>query len=142
MKKVEISEAINMARDGHSLEGVAISNLDEVQVKVKDVLLLSEYGVVVPEQNIYYDDAEVAYDSEFDEGTWTRLPSGISLEDQAKMAADFVKVKAGESRALNIELEIEDKEINEWASDNYDKIKRLLSKFVSDLYEARTIIEK
>lgn len=135
MNKINVAEAIKMARNGKSLEGFAIEDLGETQVKAKDVLLLSDFGIVVPAQNIYYADSDIEYDPEFDDVEWSKLPSGTSLEQQAEM------VKASKE-VINISIELEDREVNKWAIENYDKLKYLLNRFVADLYESRTIIEK
>jgi hypothetical protein len=142
MRKISIAEAIQIARSGKSLEGVSIENLEETQIKAKDVLLLADFGVVVPEQNIYYDDNDVEYDPEFDDVTWNRLPSDISLEEQSKMVNGINTKHASGTKVINISLELEDKEISKWAIENHNKLKYLLNKFVSDLYESRKIIEK
>jgi len=89
MPSISIHQAIEKAQRGESLEGFAIKDLTDTQMKAREALLLADYGIVIPEQNIYYDDKDIAYDPDFDDVTWTRLPDQISLEDQSKMAATF-----------------------------------------------------
>lgn len=136
MSKVTIDTAIEMAKEGQSLKGVVIEDLNDVQVDALDVLLLSDHGIVVPEQNIYYDDDKITYDPEFDEVQWTKLPSDVTLEDQVEMTKRFNNSK---KRSIQIELNV-DEETAEWANKNYDKLKGLLDKMVVELYNARTVL--
>lgn len=62
--KLKIEQAIERARKKQSLEGVVIEDLKETQVRAVDALILAEYGIVIPEQNIYYSDDDIAYDPE------------------------------------------------------------------------------
>ena len=63
-----------MARRKESLAGVVIEDLQEAQVRAADALALAEQGIVVPEQHIYYNDEDIAYDPDFDEGEWGEEP--------------------------------------------------------------------
>ena len=113
MKKINVVEAIKMARSGKSLAGVSIEDLGETQIKARDVLLLSDFGIVVPEQNIYYDDSDIEYDHEFDDVEWRKLPSGISLEQQAEMVKTVNEKRTSSKEVINISIELEDREVNE-----------------------------
>lgn len=140
--KISIQEVISKAQNGESLEGMAIEDLADTQVKAKDVLLLSRYGIVVPEQNIYYDDKDVAYDPAFDDVKWTRLSATSSLEEQAQIVAEAEQNLSRTHSAIQIELALKDADMSHWAKENHRKISSLLNKFVTDLYEARTLFEK
>ena len=72
--KLKIEQAIELARKDKSLEGVIIEDLKETQVRAVDALILAEYGIVIPEQNIYYSDEDIAYDPDFDDVKWSEEP--------------------------------------------------------------------
>ena len=80
--KVGIEEAIAMANDGQSLEGIIIEGLNDSQIKAMDALMLARHGIVIPEQNIYYDDSEIAYDEDFDDVEWSKEPIKLSFEEK------------------------------------------------------------
>ncbi|MBK6622860.1 MAG: hypothetical protein IPG32_19100, partial [Saprospirales bacterium] len=46
--KVGIEEAIAMANDGQSLEGIIIEGLNDSQIKAMDALMLARHGIVIP----------------------------------------------------------------------------------------------
>jgi hypothetical protein len=73
--KVKVEQAIEMARNHESLEGLVIENLSDTQVRAIDALALAEHGILIPEQNIYYDDKDITYDPDFDDVAWSKEPS-------------------------------------------------------------------
>jgi len=56
-----------------------------------DALLLAENGVVIPEQNIYYDDRDIAYDPDFDDVEWSEEPVKLTWEEKAELARQISK---------------------------------------------------
>jgi hypothetical protein len=139
MPSITIHQAIEKAQKGESLEGFAIQDLAETQIKVKEALLLAEFGIVVPEQNIYYDDKDIAYDPDFDDVTWTRLPNNLSLEEQAKMAATFQTIaEQSDGSGLTVQLQLEGP-AKEWALSHQEQIQHLINRYVADLYEASVL---
>lgn len=64
---MKIEQALAMVKNGESLKGAVLEDVDVVQVIVRDALSLARAGIVVPEQNVFYDDDEIAYDEEIDE---------------------------------------------------------------------------
>ena len=66
MMKVKVEQAIAMARNNESLKGLVIEDLMDTQVRAVDALTLAEHGIVLPEQNIYYNDDDIAYDPDFE----------------------------------------------------------------------------
>ena len=91
--KLKIEQAIQRARKNQSLEGVVIEDLKDTQVRAVDALILAEYGVVIPEQNIYYSDDDIAYDPDFDEVTWSKEPLMMSWEEKMRLAEEVEKAK-------------------------------------------------
>ncbi|MCB9081886.1 MAG: hypothetical protein H6555_09270 [Lewinellaceae bacterium] len=67
---ITIETALARLRAGQSIAELTITGLDTTPLRMQDALLLAEHGVVVPSGNIRYDDADIAYDPEFDEVTW------------------------------------------------------------------------
>lgn len=84
--KVTIEQAIEMARKNESLKGIVIENLNDTQVSAANALLLAEQGVAIPEQNIYYDDNDIAYDPDFDETEWSKEPINMTWDEKIKLA--------------------------------------------------------
>ncbi len=100
--KVGIEEAIAMANDGQSLEGIIIEGLNDSQIKAMDALMLARHGIVIPEQNIYYDDSEIAYDEDFDDVEWSKDSIKLSLRRKGNDNRGFQDntVKSEEKLAL------------------------------------------
>ncbi|MTB50682.1 hypothetical protein [Lewinella sp. W8] len=140
MKVIDVQKAIEMARADESLEGWAIKDLAETQVKAVDALLLADHGIVIPEQNILYRDEDVAYDLEFDDYEWTQLPAGTSLEDLGELAK--VEEPSPGQPTLKMELEVEDERALEWVNENYSSIKNIVTSLIKELYSSRSIMEK
>jgi hypothetical protein len=138
MKTINVNEAIKLAAEEESLEGFAIKDLKETQVKAKDALLLARNGILIPEQNILYRDEDVEYDSEFDDYEWTQLPKDITIEELSKLSENHTKQK---NNVLNIEIELEDKEALVWAEKNYPLLKELFSHIFKGFYTKRSLVE-
>lgn len=81
-----VEEAVARVQSGQNLEGVVLEENSMKQVNVRDAMVLSEGGIVIPEQNIYYDDADIEYDKEIDELVITDEITGLSREEKAKRA--------------------------------------------------------
>jgi hypothetical protein len=140
MKVIDVQRAIEMARADESLEGWAIKDLAETQVKAVDALLLADHGIVIPEQNILYRDEDVAYDPEFDDYEWTQLPAGTSLEDLGELAK--VEEPSPGQPTLKMELEVEDERALEWVNEHYASIKNIFTSLIKELYSSRSMMEK
>jgi hypothetical protein len=138
MKVIDIEKAIALANAKHSLDGLAIKDLNETQVRAVDALALADQGVLIPEQNIIYRDEDVQYDPEFDDYSWTQLPSGTRLEDLESIVA---QQRSNEKPSMNIELEVEDEKAMEWAKENYSTIKNMMNALVKELYNSSSMIE-
>jgi len=84
--KLKVEQAIERARNNKSLEGVIIEDLKEKQVRAVDALILAEYGIVIPEQNIYYSDEDIAYDPDFDGVKWSKKPLKMTWEEKIRLS--------------------------------------------------------
>jgi len=67
MKMLTVKQAVELVNDGDNLDGVVLDAGSAAQVNVRDAMVLSRGGIVVPEQSIYYDDADIEYDEEIDD---------------------------------------------------------------------------
>ncbi|WP_373549475.1 hypothetical protein [Haliscomenobacter sp.] len=94
--KVKVEQAIAMARNNESLEGLVIEDLKDTQVRAVDALALAEHGVLLPEQNIYYNDDDIAYDPDFDEVEWSKEPLKMTWEEKMELAAQIEKNAAND----------------------------------------------
>lgn len=143
--KIGIDQAIIKARNGESLAGITIEDLAEKQIKAKDALILAECGILIPEQNIFYDDSDIAYDPEIDEVEWSKEPIKMTWEEKIKMfEGQEVKRKAPHRKEneLTVKIEISDQEVREWVKKNQKKLGQLLGGLITDLYKVRTITKK
>lgn len=70
-ESITVSEALKRLKSGENLEGVTI-DFKKAKVKALDAFKLGKAGIEVPEEVIEYDDADVAYDPEFEDCEWER----------------------------------------------------------------------
>ena len=130
-----------MARNNESLKGYVIEDLNDTQVRPVDALLLAEHGILKPEQNIYYDDADIAFDPDFDDVEWSKKPLKLTWEEKIQLAEQMEKNKPVEEE-VSVKIRIEDREIRQWINRNHDKMGQILSNFIVDIYKANKIIER
>lgn len=81
-----VKEAVARVQSGQNLEGVVLEENSMRQVNVRDAMVLSEGGIVVPEQNIFHSDEDVEYDEDIDELVITNEITGLSWEEKARRA--------------------------------------------------------
>ena len=135
---MKVEEAIELAKSDKSLEGITIEDLKDTQVKVVDALVLAEKGIVIPEQNIYYDDADIAYDPDFDDVEWSDKPIQLTWEEKMELAKQFDE----NEEEISVKIKIADKEIRKWIHDNHDKMGVILEHFVIDIYKANKMMKE
>ncbi len=133
--KIGIDEAITMANNGQNLQGVIIEDLNDRQVKAMDALMMARHGIVIPEQNIYYDDSEIAYDEDFDEVKWGSEPVQLTFEEKVELANRGFRGTDKEMISLNIA--IADKEVKQWIKVNLHKVEGIISGLIVDLYKTQ-----
>jgi len=134
--KMKVEKAIEFARNNKSLEGATIEDLEGTQVRAVDALILAENGIVIPEQNIYYNDDDIAYDPDIDDVEWSTKPISLTWDEKAELARQI-----GEEEEISVKIKIADKEIRRWMHDNRDKMGLILENFVVDIYKANKIIQ-
>ncbi|MBK7478247.1 MAG: hypothetical protein IPI11_20360 [Haliscomenobacter sp.] len=67
MNVLTVKEAVERVNKGESLKDVVLDESTTRQVNVRDAMVLSMGGIVIPEQNIYYNDEDIVYDEDIDE---------------------------------------------------------------------------
>ncbi len=133
--KVNIEQAIAMARNNESLKGLVIENLRDTQVRAVDALALAEHGIVLPEQNIYYNDDDIAYDPDFDEVEWSKEPLKMTWEEKVQVAEEMEENSPG-GEEISVKVKITDRQVRQWAKENNEKMGQILGNFIADLYKA------
>jgi hypothetical protein len=129
-KKLTTKQALEQLRDGKSLQQCVLTDVDSQRLPVQDALLLVEHGFVVSEGNIVYDDADIAYDPDFDDGEWNALSENL----QEFLVKKGVNLSQEQSQRITVELEMEDGDVRYWLHQNTSKLKPLLEKLLTDLY--------
>ncbi|MFM8362957.1 MAG: hypothetical protein ACKOA4_09685 [Haliscomenobacter sp.] len=71
MHTLSVAEALRKIQAGESLNGCSI-DFDRIKIEALDLMKLAKAGILVPEEAIYYDDADVVPDEDF-EGDWLRV---------------------------------------------------------------------
>ena len=87
MKTLTVKQAVARVNSGENLEGVVLDKDSIQQVNVRDAMVLSSGGIVIPEENIYYDDDDIQYDEDIDELTITSGVVELSWEEKARKGA-------------------------------------------------------
>lgn len=121
-KNISVGEALKRLKDGKKLKGVAIDFKGE-KVKALEAFKLGRAGIDVPDEAIVYDDADVAYDPDFDDYEWQRT--------------DIDPLK--ERLTVNIEIE---KDVKTWIQKNGIEIDHLLEKLIHDFYSSNQMIKR
>lgn len=137
---MRIDEAIAMANKGQSLEGVVIEDLKDKQVKAMDALMLSRYGIVIPEENVYYDDSEIAYDEDFDDVAWSSEPIQLTFEGKVELANR--SAEKDDKEDISLKITVANNELKQWIKMNQKKVEGILSNLIVDLYKTQKVIKK
>lgn len=119
---------------------MVIEDLGDTQVRAADALSLAEHGIVLPEQNIYYNDDDIAYDPDFDEVEWSKEPLKMTCEEKIQLAEKMEKYGANEEE-ISVKIRIKDHEVRQWLNEHSDKMGQILENFIVDIYKANQIIK-
>ena len=138
--KVNVEQAIAMARNNESLKGLVIEDLGDTQVRAVDALILAEHGILLPEQNIYYNEEDIAYDPDFDEVEWSKEPLKMTWEEKIQLAEKIAR-NGGSDEEISVKVKITDHEVRQWMKEHNDKIGQILGNFIVDIYKANQIIK-
>lgn len=140
MEVLTVKEAVERINKGGNLEGVVLDERSIEQVNVRDAMVLSRGGIVIPEQNIYYDDADIEYDEEIDELVITSGIVQLSWEEKAKRAEEY-RERYREAKETMLDLATQKPEIDDWIADNKQKLENLLKPIVIDLFHAEKTVK-
>ena len=121
---ITVSDAISKIESGKSLEGYSI-NFERIKVEALDVMKLSKAGINVPDESIYYDDDDIAFDEEF-EGNWERID--YDPIEEAKLQTE-VKIKVKQ-------------DIRQWIKSKNIKLDKLIENLLEGFYQAQKRISE
>lgn len=132
MTVLTVKEAVEVVNQGETLKGVVLEESTIKQVNVRDALVLARGGIIIPEENIYYNDDEIEYDEDIDELDITSGIVKLSWEEKAKRVQDY----DGKRAAVLVDLSTQTPEIDDWIVKNKDKLENLLKPIVISLFDA------
>lgn len=135
MKVLTVKEAVESVNRGNNLEGVVLDESTIKQVNVRDAMVLARGGIVIPEQNVYYNDDEIEQDEDIDELVITSGIVSLSWEEKAKKAKVYREQEADEKEVM-VDLSTKRPEIDDWIAKNREKIETLLRPIVISLFDA------
>ena len=121
---ITVSEAISKIEAGKSLEGYSI-NFERIKVEALDVIKLSKAGIKVPDESIYYDDDNIAFDEEF-EGNWERIEYD-PIEEAKSQTEVKIKVK---------------QDIRQWIESKNIKLDKLIENLLECFYQTQKSISE
>lgn len=136
MKVLTVKEAVVWVNKGNNLEGVVLDEGTIKQVNVRDAIILARGGIVIPEQNIYYNDDEIEYDEDIDELVITNGIVKLSWEEKARRAKEYSE------KEVMVDLSTQKPEIDDWIAKNREKIGALLKPIVISLFNAEKTIKE
>ena len=141
MNVLTVKEAVERVNKGESLKGVVLDESTTRQVNVRDAMVLSMGGIVIPEQNIYYNDEDIVYDEDIDELVITSGVVQLSWEEKAQRAKAYSD-KANREQPVTVDLSTQQPEIDDWIEKNKQKLETLLKPIVVSLYRAEKAVRE
>ncbi len=106
MKTLTIKEAVERVNNGKTL----LDKESMMQVNVRDAMVLSRGGIVIPEENLYYDDTDIEYDEEIDELEIEEEITALSWEEKSKRFEEGKRIV----RKVSIDITTDESEIGNW----------------------------
>lgn len=123
--QISVKEALRLISTGEYSPEIEVTFEGVDGIEALDAIALGEAGIDVPENLIYYDDAAIVDDEEFD-GPWEKIDSDIEEE----------------KKYLHLEMKI-DPEIREWINSNRIDVNLLVKKLIEDAYRtAKLLLQK
>lgn len=141
MEVLTVKEAVERVNNGGNLKGVVLDKSTIQQVNVRDAMVLARGGIVIPEQNMYYDDEDIEYDEDIDELEITSGTVQLSWEEKAQRAEEHSE-KWKEGKEIMIDLSTQKPEIDHWIAKNKKKLETLLRPIVINLFNAEKVIKE
>ena len=119
--KISVSEALQKLELGEPVSNYSI-DFDRIKVEALDVMKLSKGGIIVPEDVIYYEDDDIAYDEAF-EGDWVRVNAPAN------------------SKQTEVKIILKD-EISQWVKSNNVQLEHLIEKLLDGFYHAQKMVHE
>lgn len=141
MKVLTVKEAVKRVNEGGDLKDVVLDESTIMQVNVRDAMALARGGIVIPEQNIYYNDDEIEYDEDIDELVIAGEIVELSWDEKVKRAEAFNATKTMKKEVM-VNLSTQKPEIDDWILINKEKIELLLKPIVVNLFNAEKAVSK
>lgn len=138
MQTLTVKQAVAMINKGQSLQGVVLEENSVKQVNVRDALVLAREGIVIPEQNIFYNDEDIEYDEDIDELVITGGVVNLSWEEKARRANEYREA----GKEIMVNLSTHTPEIDDWITKNKKKLEALLKPIVINLFNAEKIMKE
>jgi hypothetical protein len=138
MITLTVKEAVDRVNNGGDLKDVSIDKVSMQQVNVQDAIVLNRGGIVVPEENLFYDDNDIAYDDEIDELVIGEEITNLSWEEKS---ARFEKGYIANT-SIKINISTEEPEIDRWIEKNKIKLERVLTPIIIDLFKAEKLLQE
>lgn len=114
-------------------------HVDNFEVNVKepldamDAFHLRKNGFHVPDELITYNDEDIAYDPDFDDGEWSKPLQEMTPDE---LEATFADPEPDDPDAVTLSLKLESAEEHEWLAENAGRIAKILQPIASALYAA------
>jgi Zn-dependent metalloprotease len=137
MQVLTVKEAVDRVNRGESLEGVILEENSIKQVNVRDAMVLARGGIVIPEQNIFYNDEDIEYDEDIDELVITSGVVKLSWEEKARRAKEYKE----SGKEVMVNLSTHTPEIDDWIAKNKKKLESLLKPIVINLFNAEKVMK-
>lgn len=138
MQILTVKQAVARVNKGQSLEGIVLEENSVKQVNVRDALVLARGGIVIPEQNIFYNDEDIEYDEDIDELVITSGVVNLSWEEKARRANEYKEA----GKEIMVNLSTHTPEIDDWIAKNKKKLETLLKPIVINLFNAEKILKE
>ena len=119
---ISVSQALQRIAAGQPVSGYTI-DFERIKIEALDVMKLAKAGFDVPEEAIYYDDDDIAYDEDF-EGDWQRVPTGSATP-------------SAEQTVVSINLP---EETRQWIAANHVNLDHLLTNLLDSFYRAQKMV--
>lgn len=138
MQTLTVKQAVAMINKGQSLQGVVLEENSVKQVNVRDAMVLAREGIVIPDQNIFYNDEDIEYDEDIDELVITGGVVNLSWEEKARRANEYREA----GKEIMVNLSTHTPEIDDWITKNKKKLEALLKPIVINLFNAEKIMKE
>ncbi|MEQ8702948.1 MAG: hypothetical protein RIC19_03465 [Phaeodactylibacter sp.] len=123
-REIRLPEALQLLANNWLDSSYSVEFSDSDQVEATDAIKLGAIGVDVPEACIYYDDANIADDEDFD-GEWVPIESDV----------------AHYKSHLHIQLSV-DKEVEQWLASSDIDLDALVSELLTGFYRSSKAVSK